>query len=128
MGRKKPVRDQEVIEGRVAAVTAQLEAEFDLGWLVITHRFNETSNADRVVAETIADWEYRQASIHWYLPVVANLSDEELLETAIHEYVHVLLGPIYDVLPEREGIDKLNEFTTQSLTRAIVAMRRNHAS
>ncbi len=126
--RKSPLRDQDAVEARIIAVTSALEDEFELGWLDITHRFNESSNPDRTVAETTADWEYRQASIHWYLPIVANLSDEELVETAIHEYVHVLLDPIHDELPDRKGIDRLNEFVTQCLTKMVLAARRRRAS
>lgn len=121
---REGLRNKQAVVDRIVAMTTALEDEFDLGWVTITHRFNETDASDRVAAETITDWEYRQASIHWYLPTMSKMTDEEVEATIIHEFVHVLQAPLLDLLPDKKKTDKMSEFTTQSLTLAIMAMRR----
>jgi hypothetical protein len=96
-----------------------------MDWLTIKHKFDDRIDGDRVIAETIADWEYRQATIRWNLPTVACLSDAELDDTIVHEYVHVLNAPLYESLPEtlKDRLAKHNEFSTENVARAIMAAR-----
>lgn len=88
----------------------------------VEHRFHETfldpENLDQTIAVTKALWEYREAVIHWYLPVACRLSDEELETTLVHEWCHVLLNPIREFVPEEQVAR--NELATQNVTRALL--------
>lgn len=44
---------------------------------------------DGVGAETHADWKYSHATITFYLPVLKEMSDEELEHTFVHELCHL---------------------------------------
>jgi hypothetical protein len=121
-------KQQAAVVRRIQNICETLEQEFGLdGWCQITHRYDtgmdgDTSDDDGVnqtTACTTTQWQYRQAQIRWYLPMAATTSDESLELIAIHEYVHVLLDPIYSVLPTKPGIDKLNEYVTECLCRVI---------
>jgi hypothetical protein len=93
-----------------------------LGWLSINHRFSESFNDEpMIVAETEADWEYRQAKITWFLPRVAGITREGLEEVMVHELVHCLTAPIESELRPRHA--KQGEFAVESIARAILSMR-----
>lgn len=109
---------------RVLLVTSRLEKEFDLSWIKISHLFVESMREDGIVATTDGDWQYRAAAIEWNLPAVARITDETLEEVAIHEYVHVLLNPMEELLPQKGEASKMNEFAVESITRMVQASRK----
>ena len=134
---------QEATRIRIELIVGRLQHRLNMdGWWTITHRYLEGHDGDETVdddgeksiygttAITTASWEYRTATIRWFMPVAALQSDEELELTAIHELVHVLLWPIYEVLPGEQkykGIDKLNEYTTECIARVIHSALRGGA-
>lgn len=75
-----------------------------------------------VVARTRFNWEYRSGSVEWYMARTAALSDEDLDEAIIHEYVHCLNAAAEDNVPEKYR--KLIEFGTESITQAILNVWR----
>jgi hypothetical protein len=107
---------------RVHRITAALQDELELGWVFITHRFDEAQHPDGIMAETSTQWEYRQAQVTWVLPEVALSDDGEIADVAIHEFIHVLMAPMAETLPKRVG--KLEEFAVESLARMVQAARR----
>lgn len=77
-------------------------------------------------AITNAHWQYMKAKIRWLMPIVVGISDNRLLATAVHELVHVLLNPLdsFHIFPgddpRANDATKANEFTTESVTRALL--------
>lgn len=120
MGRKL----LEATRGRVEACVAVVEARLGIAELgyVVHHRFMESiageDDDSRIVAETVADWEYRQARIKWYLPVIAGLDDDELLADAVHEYVHVLTASMESEIHAKHA--KQCEFAVESIARVLL--------
>ena len=113
---------QEAVRNRITKITTALEHELGLdGWLQITHQFDPGFDSDETgtTAETFPQWEYRCASITWFIPVAATQTDAELEAAAIHEYLHLLLAPIATLMPKGRGVEKLEEFVTESLMRVI---------
>jgi hypothetical protein len=111
---------------RVLALAQAWEPRFDLPGIAVEHRFHETmldpENGDTTAAVTKAVWQYRFAIIHWYLPNIAGMSDDDLENTVVHEYVHVLLGPLANHI-KASGND-LNELATENVARALLATRK----
>ena len=123
---------QEAVRTRILKTTSALEREFGLdGWLQIKHQFDTGFDGDegldkdgiasvyKTTAITLTHWEYRIATITWYIPVAATQTDADLEAVAIHEYIHCLLSPIATLLPSGRGIDKLEEYVTESLMRMV---------
>lgn len=98
----------------------------DLGWLSIRHSYNHNFSdiSHFIVATTQADWEYRMASIEWYLPRVAGITDQTLEGVVVHEYVHALSNATESVIPAKHA--KLVEYTTESIARAILSVHRGN--
>lgn len=76
-----------------------------------------------IVAETKVSWEYRQASIIWYVPNVCTIDDAELERIVVHEFVHVLIAPMEARVPDK--FVKEREFAVQCLTDAILNVATN---
>jgi len=77
-------------------------------------------------AMTNASWQYKSATIRWFMLNVMTSEDERLFAVVVHELVHVLLNPI-DSLITADDNDKLaavygrmNEYVTETLTRVIL--------
>lgn len=123
---KPSIRNQAEIEQRVCDLVTRLAAEFDLSWVTLHNRFDPTIGDDRVLCTTTCDWEYRQASFTWSLIQLASTEDEELELIAIHEIVHVLNAPVWESLTPKEQnrLGKLNELSTENITRVIAALMK----
>lgn len=110
---------------RIERLTTDWQSAMDLGWLSIKHLYSENFNEEHlVVAETEADWEYRQAKITWFLPRVAGIDDHALEEVVVHELCHVLTAPIESELSNNKS--KQGEYAVECLSRAILSTRANH--
>ena len=72
-----------------------------------------------IVAETEYNWEYRDGVIRWYLARIASLTEDELSEAVVHEFVHVILASMESCVKEKHS--KLCEFAVESMTQAILA-------
>lgn len=117
----------EVEKERLAKIVAAWEPRFDLPGVVVHHGFVETfregENEHWTSAYTETDWHYRQARVLWYLPTMCRLTDEDLEEMVVHEYVHVLNA----VLESRAkpNSDDYLEHAAQNVTRALLATYRS---
>ena len=121
------IRNQSELEARILALSDRLQTTLDLGWLRIVHKFDSRlDRAEREVAETVADWMYRQATVIWSIPLVSVLSDEDLESVMIHEFVHILNASVWESLPDKvkDTIHPLNEYATENMARALVAALR----
>lgn len=75
-----------------------------------------------VLADTESSWQYQHAKIRWFLPACTRLSDRDILETVIHEYVHVLHASLEKLLPEEHQTHDQLEFATELTARAMVRL------
>lgn len=88
--------------------------------LDVRQRFSEAyADEDHVIiADTQYNWEYRDGAITWYLPRCAALSDKEIGEAAVHEFVHCLIASMESNVPDKHA--KLSEFAVETVTQAIL--------
>ena len=97
---------------------------FDALGITIEHRYIDgLRNEDEatVIADTEAQWEYRQATIRWFLPAVCRLDKDEIESTVLHEFIHVLNNPA-EKNPDED--EKLVEFSAETLTLAVLNVAR----
>lgn len=131
---------------RIKRITKRLEKLFALGeFMKINHVFIEGMEGDTLVGEeglvtatkvtaiTTTMWQYRSAKITWFLGSAAQKDDDYLEQTAIHEYVHMLMSPVTSFLfqylrDDESAIESirtlgqyamLEEFSTESIMRVI---------
>jgi hypothetical protein len=81
---------------------------------------------DHIKAETIADWGYKTAVITFYMPLTIKLSDQELEETIVHEYSHILTNPFYKSLPDEkdQNLVAICEYGTEMVKNALLWTRK----
>lgn len=110
---------------KIEAYRHTWEALLDLPGIEVTHRFHETfqdpENADTTLAQTVCQWQYREAVIHWYLPNAARQADVDLERAVIHEYVHILNAPIKELC--NDEMERL-ELATENVARALFSTYR----
>ncbi len=75
---------------------------------------------DDIAAETSSTWEYRRASITWYMPKLLSLTDEEIENFVVHEFCHVMMSPITQNAPEDHS--EQVELATENFAVALVAV------
>lgn len=78
-----------------------------------------------VGASTRPHWEYKQASINFYLPTLLGMDLEGLEKLVVHELVHLHLSIMQaDVEPsQQDDYQKLVELTTTVVTEAFLWVR-----
>jgi hypothetical protein len=110
----------ELVKGAVEGLKDEWQTRMDLGHVAITHTYLPTFNEDDhlTVAQTEAMWEYRSATVKWWLPSAARLDRREIEDTLVHEYTHILLAPIELKIPDKHL--ELKEFTVESIARALI--------
>ena len=63
-----------------------------INWWWVDRTWDRARDMDSpaTAARTESNWEYRTAEITFYLPALEDLTDEQLEEVIVHEFVHVL--------------------------------------
>ena len=119
------MRGEAELKRRINNACDELQQELDMAWWTIRNRFSTKTEGDRITAATTTDFEYRQATIMWNLPMAVLLTDDELEATIIHEYVHILMACLWNSLPDDVGehIERMNELAVENITRTIQAAR-----
>lgn len=122
---KARVFNQEAQEQRILELADAIEEELGIkSWFQVSHKFSLEIPEERVSAETTADWEYRQATMKWYLAITSSREGDELEATVLHEYIHVLLAPIHKYMQSGKVMDDLNEYTCETITQVLLNVRR----
>ncbi len=119
----------ELQTARILAVAQRMQDQMDLNWITISHNFDhhgcgeETGDVDNTAAVTNTGWQYRVATVTWYLPAVASMTDYKLEEVVTHEFTHILLGPMKDHYGKSAAATEHEEFAVECVSRSLLAMR-----
>lgn len=81
------------------------------------------TNSPNTVAETNSYWQYKDATITWYLPQIEGMNDERLENVVVHEFCHVLLSGLAQWIDDNPQADQLNEYTTVLVANALLWAR-----
>lgn len=105
----------------VEQFSAEWQERLALGHFTIKQTFLETFKDDDdqdTVAVTQTFWEYRHATMRWYLPKLVAMTPAEIRHDVLHEHVHVLTSSMESELADRHT--KVSEFAVQSITLSIL--------
>ena len=94
-----------------------------LGWWQVDISFSRHLDEDLpdALAVTRCLWAYRKAAVDFYLPNVQSVDDEKLESNIVHEFVHILMWPLWDQVEEKdERARQINEYTTESVKNALL--------
>lgn len=96
----------------------------DLGWYWVDCEWIRERNEDQpaTTAITTAFWQYRHATIKWYMPSVADNDDDYLEGIVVHEFVHILVAPLMKV-DTQDDLPLQHEFATECLARALRSVK-----
>ncbi len=82
------------------------------------HAYEKGSDRRDTAGECSASWQYREATVTFYLEKLAAFSDEVIEETIVHELSHVLIAPIQDF--SSDNASQMTEFTTTMVAKAVM--------
>jgi hypothetical protein len=91
-----------------------------LGWHQVDINWSRVTNEEDAdtAARTTWQWQYRSASITFFLPTMADLNDDKLEAVVVHEFAHILTGPMVQNTSEEHN--QLMEYGTESVARALI--------
>jgi len=115
----------EAVHAAILEYSEKWQNLLGLDWLSIEHKFFDAYFTDedyRTTAVTEAEWEYRHARIHWYLPSAARSAPADLEAVVVHEFVHVLLDAMESHVPDKYA--EQCEFVVESVARSIMRVER----
>lgn len=95
-----------------------------LGWFKVKFEWSREPDGE-VAGRTWSMWQYKQATITWFLPHLAECDDETIESTVVHEFCHILLSGLaqnQDNLND-ELTNQINEYTTEIVARAMMWAR-----
>lgn len=85
-------------KNRIRKLADEWVTPIGLGWWTIDLAYSEASKPSKkndgafCAADCKADWEYRQATITFYMPDIADMSDETLEYCFVHELCHIFVN------------------------------------
>lgn len=119
--------EYEAEKARIEALVNEWEPILGLRWWSMVHEYcREGLSAEfgegnpptpQTVAQTKAKWHYLQGHICFNVPLAAEMTDDELRRTVIHESTHVLVNELRD---EVDDWLKHEERVCSTLTSAIL--------
>lgn len=89
------------------------------GWFALNVEFDRERDHDEpgTLGKCWSNWQYRQGTIKFYLPVVEEQRDDELELSVIHELCHLLISPLQNF--ESDEFRKITEYTTSCVAEAL---------
>lgn len=109
---------------RIATLRERWWKPLGVGWWDIEFKFVRTDFAvdgnpePDTIAYTTCDWRYMHGTVHWNMPQVREIDDDELERAFVHEAVHILLQEVLNV-EQRDH----HERVTTTLTKAFLWLR-----
>ena len=94
-----------------------------LGWFKVKLVYERVADDDEPlrITATYPHWQYRRASVYFYLPLCAEHDDERVEDTVVHEMIHILLAGLHNMDDEEKR--EITEYTTETLARAVMWAR-----
>lgn len=91
-----------------------------LGWFRVDMEWCRETDGE-TAARTHSSWQYKTATITWYLPHLAKYEDDTVEETVVHELCHVLLSGLAQnqIDNDNQLSDQINEYTTSLVAAAL---------
>lgn len=109
---------------RLQKVTKKWLEAMGIGWFQVDMEYlrvvDSDSSSNAAVVNT--QWQYRNAHITWYLPVIAEVSDDKLNNIVVHEFTHILINPL-TLVDKSEDLDIQHEYATECIARAFIWVR-----
>lgn len=116
-------REFKTQRARVSKAWEKWFTPIGMGWWQVDRQSAREREEDEpaTAAMTTTNWQYRTASVTFYLPACADLNDDQLEEVVVHEMVHILCGPIQDMSDDSRR--EITEHTVTTIARAIIWAR-----
>ena len=94
-----------------------------LGWWQVDLNWARERDEDEpaTAGMTTTNWQYRTASVTFFLPATLELDDEKLEEVVVHELTHILCGPIQDMSSDERR--EITEHTVTTIARSLIWAR-----
>lgn len=114
----------------VKLIAHPLSAILDLPGVMVDHVYVPGFHPTDAFTEatTSCNYEYRKATMTWYLGRLAELGPDEIVLTVLHEYAHILTDPLSRDrhYPEVENkmFTELSELVTENVARALLGCLR----
>lgn len=97
-----------------------------LGWFRVEFSWSRERYADspNTAGRTTSSWQYKDAGITWYLPALAEIDDDHLENVVVHEFCHVLLSGLAQMMEnDSTEANQINEYTTELVANALIWAR-----
>lgn len=113
-------------EKQKARVNKYREKWFDtlgLGWYEVKLNWSQLEDRENhdTAAKTTWRWQYRSAEITFFLPAFVDLDDDDVESIVVHEFAHILTGPMVQNAPDENT--QLMEYGTECVARALIWAR-----
>jgi predicted SprT family Zn-dependent metalloprotease len=95
-----------------------------MGWFTIDFEWTRETDGG-TAGRTTSQWQYRSATITFFLSILAEHDDDTVERTVVHEMAHVLLSGIaQNMIHDDETLsNQVNEYTTETVTAALMWAR-----
>lgn len=117
-------KDYKLQKNRIEKLIKKWYKPAGWGWWRTDFRYSQERHPDDTgtycrAAETHADFKYSHATITFYLPMIAPLSDEELESTFVHELCHITAST-YPAYEDNSDANARFERTVDDFARHII--------
>jgi hypothetical protein len=95
-----------------------------LGWYEVDFEWSREFDGE-TAGRCVSSWQYRSATITFFLPKLAQHDDETIERCVVHEMSHILLSSLAQNQNEDSSglADQINEYATESVTNALLWSR-----
>lgn len=109
---------------RISKFTDKWFKTMGLGWFKVNFEWARYEDGE-TAARTLSSWQYKSATITWFLPHIAKYDDDTIEQCVVHEFAHVLLsGLAQNMIHDDETMtNQINEYTTELVTSAVMWAR-----
>jgi hypothetical protein len=112
--------EYERLKAKIAKCMEYWRSKAGFGWWTLDWRMEREGKEDEpnTAAETWEQWQYRQGTIAFYAPAMADMDDWKIEHVVVHELSHLLVGPIRDFSDDEHV--QLTEAATENVTMALM--------